>query len=1076
MSEEEVVGRLLEELEKRGWRRDKEKCPPEGEVVASPILNEIFEGSFRKLNEKALVNEGLGDKVDDVLGKVKDEIIKSEPYKFLEYLRDGLFVQEGRKLVHVTLIDYENIDNNVFMACRNVAFPGEVKPNKPDVVLYINGIPVLVIEVKDPFRLGERAISEGYNQLLRYERESPDLFKYVQIGVVYTTDENSVYMPMSSVYGGKDRWYGRWRDPNDKYNILDLLDRSRVLDILRWFTFYKGPRKDEKVVPRYNQYWATVKAIDRVISYLEGIDDRNRGLIWQWQGSGKTYIMFYIAYQFFKRFHDKDPIVFFIVDRRELQRQLYDEFIKDIYAEYFQEYVKTIESIEELKDILRDIKEREVKGQSVTRGIYVSLVQKFRPGEFDDLQPIRKREILVLLDEAHRSLYGVLGATLNRLLPNALKFAFTGTPVMGYERNTFYWFAYPKRGEYYLHRYSIMDSISDGYTLPLKYQVVQEKIGNVEINVSQEEIKELLESWLKYASEVGSLDDLVDEEAVTQEEIKERLNKIKVFLENENRLRQIAEYIADRIKEDTEDFRFKAIIVTASRRACVRVKKALDEALVKRFGKDAESWSEVLMTYMNNDPEDIRNYMNELLNKWRGPEGVKDWEEVNRRIQEKFKDDEYPRILIVTDMLITGFDFPKLKVMYLDKPLYEHRLLQAIARVNRPYRHGDVEKQFGLIVDFVGLMENVKEALKKYELIDKETHSELFERGVTGLHTAYDELDRTIEGIKQRLAKGVRIGEHEVRLNIDDLIARAKQDKDIYEELGHAALVLAQGYVNYDLEALKLMSDIKRAQHLYQALGAFEKKLDFHDDLVMLLKLYQGVMHYARGVGLPEGFWEDLLKLVHERTTIPNIGLAGELTIDLNTLEEVLKRVSRLQGDLQEPKAMEKAMDVAAEALLTVRGFLDLEPANPVYEVIYERLKELEEEWRTSRALSRKTIDELTSLIREVISYRKEREALSLVERLKYDIKRFLSSKFQVSDKNIKLDNTERIIQEVIESYKKVRASTFYERDRRKLRTALLQDLFNTLKGVSPEDVKQVAYNLASYIEGEVLHELQGRH
>jgi type I restriction enzyme R subunit len=1075
MSEDKITGRLLEELEKRGWRRDKEKCPPEGKVVASPILNEIFEGSFRKLNEKALANEGLGDKVDDVLGKVKDEIIKSEPYKFLEYLRDGLFVQEGRKFVHVTLIDYENIDNNVFMACRNVAFPGEVKPNKPDVVLYINGIPVLVIEVKDPFRLGERAISEGYNQLLRYERESPDLFKYVQIGVVYTTDENSVYMPMSSVYRGKDRWYGRWRGPNDRYDILDLLDRSRVLDILRWFTFYEGPRKDEKVVPRYNQYWATVKAIDRVTSYLEGRDERNKGLIWQWQGSGKTYIMFYIAYQFFKRFHDKNPVVFFIVDRRELQRQLHDEFIKDIYAEDFQEYVKTVESIEELKDILRDIKERELKGQSVTRGTYVSLVQKFRPEDFKDLQPIRKREILVLLDEAHRSLYGVLGATLNRLLPNALKFAFTGTPVMGYERNTFYWFAYPKRGEYYLHRYSIMDSISDGYTLPLKYQVVQE-IENVKINVSQEEIKELLESWLKYASDVRSLDDLVDEEAVAPEEIKKRLNKIKVFLENENRLRQIAEYIADRIKEDTEDFRFKAIIVTASRLACVRMKRALDEALVKRFGKDAEGWSEVLMTYTNNDPEEIRNYMNKLLNKWRGPEGIKDWEEVNRRIQEKFKDDEYPRILIVTDMLITGFDFPKLKVMYLDKPLYEHRLLQAIARVNRPYRLGDVEKQFGLIVDFVGLMENVKEALKKYELIDKETHSELFERGITGLHTAYDELDRTIESIKQRLAKGLRIGEHEVRLNVDDLITRAKQDKNIYEELEHVALVLAQGYVNYDLEALKLMSDIRRAQHLYQALGAFEKKLNLHDDLVILLKLYQGVMHYARGVGLPEGFWRDLLRYVHERTTIPNIGLAGELTIDLNTLEEVLKRVSSLQGDLQEPKAMEKAMDVAAEALLTVRGFLDLEPANPVYKVIYERLKELEEEWRTSRALSKKTIDKLISLIREVISYRKEREALSLVERLKYDIKRFISSKFQVSDKNIKLDNTERIIQEVIEKYKGVRASTFYERDRKNLRTALLQDLFNTLKGVSLEDVKQVAYNLASYIEGEVLHELQERH
>jgi len=1069
MSEEEVVRKLLERLEGLGWRRASE-CPPEGEVVTSPILDRVFEESFRKLNGKALVNEGLGDKVDDVLGKVKDMVIKSEPYEFLEYLRDGLFVQEGRKTIHVTLIDYEDINNNEFIACRNVTFPGEVKPNKPDVVLYINGIPILVIEAKDPFRLGERAISEGYNQLLRYEREYPDLFKYVQIGVVYTSDESSVYMPMSSVYRGRDRWYGRWRNLNGEYDILDLLNRSRILDVLRWFIFYKGQRRDEKVIPRYNQYWATVKAVDRVVNYLEGRDDRSRGLIWQWQGSGKTYIMFYIAYQFFKRFYNRDPIVFFIVDRSELQRQLYDEFIKDIYAEYFQEYVKIVESIEELKGILRDIREREVSGRSVTRGIYVTLVQKFRPEEFNDLQPIQKREILVLLDEAHRSLYGVLGATLNRLLPNALKFAFTGTPVMGYERNTFNLFAYPERKEFYLDRYFIMDSIGDGYTLPLKYQVVQE-IGDLRINVSPDEIKGLLDSWLRHASDVGSLDDLVDEAAVTEEEIKQRLNRIKVFLENENRLRQIAEYIAKRIKNDTENFRFKAIVVTASRLACVRMKRALDEALVGRFGEEARRWSEVLMTYTNNDPEEIRNYMNELLDRWRGPEGVRDWDEVNRRIQEGFKDSEYPRILIVTDMLITGFDFPRLKVMYLDKPLYEHRLLQAIARVNRPYRHGDVEKQFGLIVDFVGLMENVKEALAKYELIDEETYRDLFERSITRLNTAYGELARIIENIKQRLLNGVRIGVHEVKLNIDELVKQARQGHGIYGELGHAALVLAQGYANYDPEALELMNDIKKAQYLYQALGAFEEKLKFHDDLVILLKLYNGVMHYARGVRLPEGFWRDLLKLVHEKTAIPNIGLTGELTIGLNTLEDVLNRVRGLQGSLQDPEAMY----VAAEALLTIRGFLGLEPTNPVYEVIYERLRRLEEEWRTSRVLSREMINELIKLVNEVMSYRREREALGLPERLMYDIKRFMSSRFQVSV--TKLDNTEHAIQEVIRKYSsEVSASSFYESDRKNLRTALLKDLLKVLKGVNIGDVKQVAYNLASYIEGEVLRELQRRH
>jgi hypothetical protein len=368
-------------------------------------------------------------------------------------------------------------------------------------------------------------------------------------------------------------------------------------------------------------------------------------------------------------------------------------------------------------------------------------------------------------------------------------------------------------------------------------------------------------------------------------------------------------------------------------------------------------------------------------------------------------------------------------------------------------------------------MDNVKEALAKYELIDEETYRDLFERSITRLNTAYGELARIIENIKQRLLNGVRIGVHEVKLNIDELVKQARQGHGIYGELGHAALVLAQGYANYDPEALELMNDIKKAQYLYQALGAFEEKLRFHDDLVILLKLYNGVMHYVRGVRLPEGFWRDLLKLVHEKTAIPNIGLTGELTIGLNTLEDVLNRVRGLQGSLQDPEAMY----VAAEALLTIRGFLGLEPTNPVYEVIYERLRRLEEEWRTSRILSREMINELIKLVNEVITYRREREALGLPERLMYDIKRFISSRFQVSV--VKLDNTEHAIQEVIRKYSsEVSASSFYESDRKNLRTALLKDLLKVLKGVNIGDVKQVAYNLASYIEGEVLRELRRRH
>ena len=1063
MSEVHVVHRFLNRLEELGWKFVEGRCPSRGDTVSDPILDRVFDESFRRLNWRVLETEGLRDRVDAVLTKVRDLLRKSEPHEVLEFLRRGIYVREGGKLVRVFLIDYENVENDEFLACPEVSFPGEGGRVRPDVVLYVNGIPLVVVEVKDPLRLGERAIEEGYNQLRRYERQYPELFKYVQVGVVYTDEVGSVYMPMSSVLGGGDRWYGRWRDEGGKYDIFGLLDRARFLEVLRWFVFYKGQRKDQKVVPRYNQYWATYKAVKRAREYLLGNDYRNRGLIWHWQGSGKTYIMFYIAYQFFNRFLERDPLVFFVVDRRELQRQLYDEFIKDLYAPHFQEYVKIVESIDELKSILRDIAEREASGRATGRGVFIVLVQKFRPDEFEDIEPIGKREVLILLDEAHRSVYGVLGATLNRLFPNAVKFAFTGTPVMRYERNTFECFSYPREGELYLDKYFIADSIKDGYTVPLRYQVVQE-IGDLRINVSEREIKELLERWVQNVEEVSSLDDAVEEGIVTMEEIRHRLNRIKVFLENPERLRRIAEYIAERIVEDTEDFKFKAIVVTASRLACVRMKRALDEALSRRFGEEAKKWSEVVMTYTNNDPEEIQSYMEEMLKRWRGPEGLRAWEEANWRIQERFKDGEDPRILIVTDMLITGFDFPRLKVMYLDKPLFEHRLLQAIARVNRPYRSGDVEKQFGLVIDFVGLLEHVKEALARYEMLDSETLSELFETSINRVAEALRQLDALIRDIKRRLLSGVRIGVHEVKIDIDSLVNRLS-DEDVYEGLRQAALFLAMGF-DSDVNVSRLVSDMRRAFSLYRALGAYPEKEKVRADIAILHKLYMGIMYHVKGLRLPNGFWSDLINLIHKKTIIPEIEVVAEATFKPSILEELLHEVRMIKSFSHGPKAVYTSGDV----LRTLRGLLRDKLSNPVYMVIYERLKELEEEWRNSRPLSIAMVNRLEKMLEDWAKYEREREEKSLPERLVYDVKEFIYRQYQIAVE--KLENTEQVIQKIVNKYMTTSVSTFYEQDKKELRLALLKDLFKILS-MKGDEVQKIAYALAEYIESEVIYELR---
>ncbi len=286
-----------------------------------------------------------------------------------------------------------------------------------------------------------------------------------------------------------------------------------------------------------------------------------------------------------------------------------------------------------------------------------------------------------------------------------------------------------------------------------------------------------------------------------------------------------------------------------------------------------------MITYTQNDPDEISKYLDEFLEKWKGE--TRDWEEANEIVRNGFKDEEFPRILIVTDMLITGFDCPRLKVMYLYKQLYDHRLLQAIARVNRPYK----DKQFGLIVDFAGIIDKAKEAIKEYELLDKDTIDQL-DFAVSELDRVFEEFKSLLFEVKEEL-KDLSIGEHEISLDVEEILKSFD-----YSMIDYTAKILAVGFISSEPNAVGIMGKIRRVIQLYNALGSYPDKLNYHELISVLSKLYNAVMHYVKGRKLPRWFWDELISLIHDKTAVPEM-LSEKKHLMLKIWKSWLKRSVR---------------------------------------------------------------------------------------------------------------------------------------------------------------------------------------
>lgn len=567
----------------------------------------------------------------------------------------SIFVPEENRERNVIIIDFENPGNNLYHVTDEWWQRGAVFRNRADVFFLINGIPVAIAETKAAEVTN--GLSEGITQIRRYHRETPEMLTATQVfevtqlldfyyGVTWNTTRKNIF---------------NWKDEepgNYEKKVKAFFNQERFLKVLHdYILFIRKEDELSKVILRQHQTRAVEKTLERVTE-----SGKKRALIWHTQGSGKTLTMITIAAKLLREVKGEEkPTVLMLVDRTELESKTFDDI-----AGYGIANVKQANTKKELQDIL----------STDYRGLILSMIHKFEHIPAD----INTRDnVIILVDEAHRTTGGDLGNYLVAALPNATIIGFTGTPIdkTAKGKGTFKVFGIDDE-QGYLDKYSIAESIADGTTVKLNYALAP---SNLLVD------KETLErEFLSLRAEEG----LIDQEELSA--ILERAVTLKEIMKAPARVEKIAEYVAKHYKENVEPMGFKAFLVGVDREACALYKKALDKFL-------PSDYSTVVYSPAQNDSEVLKEFYMD--------------EEKELQVRKAFtKKNELPKILIVTEKLLTGFDAPILYCMYLDKPMRDHVLLQAIARVNRPYEDENGKaKPYGFVLDFVGIFEKLEKAL-----------------------------------------------------------------------------------------------------------------------------------------------------------------------------------------------------------------------------------------------------------------------------------------------------------------------------------------------------------------------------
>lgn len=660
-----------------------------GPDVERDYKDPIFINDLDKLYS---INSSLDrEAIDKAIEDIKDFGIGSLEdlnNKFMDYLQNGINVnywKDGKeKSTHVKLIDFDNLDSNSFTVINQwTVVDKEIKI--PDVVVFVNGFPLVVCELKSPAR-DDADTSQAYTQLKKYMKVIPTLFNYNAFCVMSDLSISKA----GTITANEDRFM-EWKTTDGSYETTQwadfttffegIFEKNRFLDILKNFiTFSNDSVKKVKILGAYHQYFAVNKAVDSTIKAINS--DHKAGVFWHTQGSGKSLSMVFYVNKLQQAL--ESPTFVVITDRNDLDDQLFTQFSK--CSDFLRQIPKQATSMKDLKDLLKDRQ---------ANGIFFTTMQKF--DDYDESLTDRD-DVIVISDEAHRSQYGLeesvnpktgeirVGAArrIRNALPNATYIGFTGTPISRSDKSTREVFGN------YIDIYDMTQSVEDGATVPISYEsrIAEIKLDESILQLIDDKYWELMEQAEEYNIERS----------------KRELSRMESLLGAPEIIDDICGDIIDHYENNRAiELTGKAMIVAYSRSIAIKMYKKILEL--------RPNWDEkikVVVSDSNKDPEE-----------WHDIIGGKSY---RKELEKKFKDDEDPmKIAIVVDKWLTGFDVPSLATMYVYKPMKGHNLMQAIARVNRVFK----DKEGGLIVDYIGIASELKKAMSEYTERDNKNYGDM---------------------------------------------------------------------------------------------------------------------------------------------------------------------------------------------------------------------------------------------------------------------------------------------------------------------------------------------------------------